>query len=216
MNTRAERIKEFEYSGLVTSSKARMLKRVFDIFFSVLALFFVWPIMVAAAIAIKCTSRGPIFFKQRREGLNGKIFSIYKFRSMKVHEEKTGEVTQAKKNDNRITAVGGFLRKTSLDELPQFINVLKGDMSVVGPRPHAIEHNKYYRERIHNYDYRHIVNPGLTGWAQINGHRGETETEDKMAARIEHDLWYVKNASLLLDIKIIIKTPFSLFFNEAY
>ncbi|HEV2609943.1 MAG TPA: sugar transferase, partial [Noviherbaspirillum sp.] len=144
---------------------------------------------------------------QPRLGLNGKKFNVYKFRSMKMHQEH-GVVKQATKDDPRITPIGAFLRRTSLDELPQFINVLLGDMSVVGPRPHALQHNEMYKDLLEMYMLRHRVKPGITGWAQIHGHRGETDTVDKMAKRVQFDLHYIQNWSLWMDIRIIIWTAF--------
>ncbi len=166
------------------------------------------PVMLGIAVAIKLTSPGPIFYKQLRHGWNGKEIWVYKFRSMCVHQEAGTQVTQATKGDARITPLGAFLRRTSLDELPQFINVLQGRMSVVGPRPHAVEHNEYYKELVPGYMLRHKVKPGVTGWAQVNGHRGETDTIDKMRLRVEHDLHYIENWSLSLDLHIIFKTLF--------
>lgn len=180
-------------------------KRGIDILLSVLALIFLSPIMAIIALAVKLSSPGPILFKQRRYGLNGQEILVYKFRSMRVTED--GEtVKQATKNDSRITPVGSFLRKSSLDELPQFINVLQGRMSLVGPRPHAVAHNELYRKLISGYMLRHKVKPGITGWAQINGYRGETDTLDKMQQRINYDLEYLRNWSLSLDLQILIKT----------
>ena len=141
---------------------------------------------------------------------------IYKFRTMKLHREAKGQVTQATENDERVTAIGHFLRKTSLDELPQLFNVLKGEMSLVGPRPHAMEHNDLFKSRIPKYMLRHKVKPGITGWAQVNGYRGQTETKEKMALRIEHDLWYIQNWSLWLDLKILLMTPFVMIHRNAY
>jgi putative colanic acid biosynthesis UDP-glucose lipid carrier transferase len=148
-----------------------------------------------------------VLFRQPRLGLNGREFKVYKFRTMKVHQEQN-TVTQATKNDPRITPIGGFLRRTSLDELPQFINVLLGDMSVVGPRPHALQHNEMYKDLLETYMLRHRVKPGITGWAQIHGHRGETDTVDKMARRVEFDLHYIQHWSLWMDVRIIIWTAF--------
>ena len=141
---------------------------------------------------------------------------IYKFRTMRLHREAPGQVTQAGPNDSRVTAVGRWLRRTSLDELPQLINVLKGEMSLVGPRPHAVEHNALYKSRIPRYMLRHKVKPGMTGWAQVNGLRGRTDTPEKMALRIEHDLWYIQNWSLWLDLKILLITPLVLMHRNAY
>ncbi len=163
--------------------------------------------MLFIALGVKLTSRGPVIFKQKRYGGDGKEIMVWKFRTMTVCED--GEnVVQAKKNDSRITPFGGFLRRTSLDELPQFINVLQGTMSIVGPRPHAIAHNEEYRKLIHRYMLRHKVKPGITGWAQVNGWRGETDTLDKMEKRVEYDLDYIRHWSLGLDLKIILGTVF--------
>ena len=161
--------------------------------------------MVLIALAVRLTSPGPILFKQRRYGLNGQEILVYKFRSMRVTEDGD-TVKQATKNDSRITPVGAFLRKSSLDELPQFLNVLQGRMSLVGPRPHAVAHNELYRKLISGYMLRHKVKPGITGWAQINGYRGETDTLEKMQQRINYDLEYLRNWSLSLDLQILIKT----------
>jgi putative colanic acid biosynthesis UDP-glucose lipid carrier transferase len=182
-----------------------LLKRASDIVLSLLFLVAASPLMAAIALGVKLSSPGPVLFKQRRYGLDGRRIVVYKFRSMTVAED--GDVVrQATKNDSRVTRFGAFLRKSSLDELPQFINVLQGRMSVVGPRPHAVAHNEMYRKLIRGYMIRHKVRPGITGLAQVNGYRGETETVDKMKARIEHDLMYLRNWSLLLDLQIILKT----------
>jgi len=183
------------------------LKRVEDIVLSSLILVLIALPMMAIAIGIKLTSPGPVIFKQRRYGLDGKAIRIWKFRSMTTSDDGD-TVVQAKKNDTRVTKFGAFLRRTSLDELPQFINVLRGEMSIVGPRPHAVAHNEEYRKLISGYMLRHKVPPGITGWAQINGWRGETDTLEKMEKRIEYDLWYIRSWSLFLDIKIIAKTIF--------
>jgi putative colanic acid biosynthesis UDP-glucose lipid carrier transferase len=182
-------------------------KQVEDFILGCLILPLISPLMIAIAVAIKVTSPGPVLFKQRRYGLNGAVVEVWKFRSMTVCED--GEnIPQAKKNDARVTALGAFLRRTSLDELPQFINVLQGTMSVVGPRPHALVHNEEYRKLIKGYMLRHKVKPGITGWAQVNGWRGETDTLDKMQKRVEYDLEYIQNWSLWLDLKIITLTVF--------
>ncbi|MDB5870413.1 MAG: sugar transferase [Polaromonas sp.] len=181
------------------------LKRISDIIFSLLILILISPIMLIIAILVRLDSPGPVIFKQHRYGLDGEKIVVYKFRSMAVVED--GEtVQQACRNDSRVTRLGVFLRKTSLDELPQFINVLQGRMSVVGPRPHAVAHNEIYRTLIKGYMVRHKVRPGITGWAQVNGQRGETDTLEKMQARIDLDLDYLRNWSLQLDIFIILKT----------
>lgn len=182
-----------------------LIKRSSDIAFSLLILVLILPLLAIIAVAVKWSSAGPVIFKQRRYGLDGEEIVVYKFRSMTVTEDG-GSVTQATKNDSRITPLGAFLRKTSLDELPQFINVLQGRMSIVGPRPHAVAHNELYRKLIKGYMVRHKVKPGITGWAQINGYRGETETLQKMQGRIDYDLDYLRNWSLRLDIQIIVKT----------
>lgn len=182
-----------------------VLKRVSDVVLAGLILFLISPVLVAIAIAVKLGSPGPVIFRQRRYGLDGKEIVVYKFRSMTVTEDGQ-QVTQATKNDARITPLGAFLRKTSLDELPQFLNVLQGRMSVVGPRPHAVSHNEMYRKLIKGYMVRHKVKPGITGWAQVNGFRGETETLDKMQGRIDYDLDYLRNWSLRLDLRIIVMT----------
>lgn len=182
-----------------------LIKRASDIVLALVIQILLLPIMLIIAIAVKVTSPGPIIFKQRRYGLYGEQIIVYKFRSMTVAED--GDVVvQAKKNDQRVTKVGNFLRKSSLDELPQFINVLQGRMSIVGPRPHAVAHNEQYRKLIKGYMLRHKVRPGITGWAQVNGLRGETDTLDKMKDRIEFDLAYLRNWSLSFDLWIILKT----------
>ncbi len=180
-------------------------KRASDIVLSLLILALASPLMLLIAIGVKLTSPGPLIFKQRRYGLDGKEISVYKFRSMTVCEDG-GVIVQAQRGDERITPFGGFLRKSSLDELPQFVNVLQGRMSIVGPRPHAVAHNELYRKLIKGYMVRHKVKPGITGWAQVNGLRGETETLDKMKARIDHDLDYLRNWSLRFDLYIIFRS----------
>ncbi|AME22777.1 MULTISPECIES: undecaprenyl-phosphate glucose phosphotransferase [Burkholderiaceae] len=187
---------------------AMMQKEIFDRVFAAAALIAVAPVMIACAVAVKISSRGPVFFKQRRKGADGRVFSIYKFRSMRMHVEKEGELRQATRNDPRITRVGAFLRRTSLDELPQFFNVLRGDMSVVGPRPHALEHDDLYQKVVSGYIHRYRIKPGITGWAQVNGFRGETDRIEKMEGRVAHDLYYLGNWSFGLDMKIIFATIF--------
>lgn len=183
------------------------LKRSFDVIFSSLVLLLISIPMLFIAAAVKITSPGPIIFKQVRYGLDGRRIFVWKFRSMSTMDNGD-KVVQATKGDARITKVGAFIRKTSLDELPQFINVLQGRMSVVGPRPHAVAHNEEYRKLIPYYMLRHKVKPGITGWAQINGYRGETDTLDKMEGRIDYDLDYIRNWSLLMDVKIVCLTVF--------
>jgi len=181
------------------------VKRLSDIVSASLILIMIAPLLLAIAIGVKRSSPGPILFKQRRYGVDGRKIVVYKFRSMTVAED--GDVVrQATRNDSRITPFGAFLRRTSLDELPQFINVLQGRMSVVGPRPHAVAHNELYRKLIRGYMIRHKVKPGITGLAQVNGLRGETDTVEKMKARIDYDLAYLRSWSLLLDLQIILKT----------
>ncbi len=184
---------------------AGVVKRVSDVVLSLLILVLISPILLGVAFAVKRGSPGPAIFRQRRYGLDGKEIVVYKFRSMTVTEDGAS-VQQATKNDSRITPIGAFLRKTSLDELPQFINVLQGRMSIVGPRPHAVAHNEMYRKLIKGYMVRHKVKPGITGWAQVNGYRGETETLEKMQGRIDCDLDYLRHWSLRLDLYIIFKT----------
>jgi putative colanic acid biosynthesis UDP-glucose lipid carrier transferase len=181
-------------------------KAMFDRVFAAVALLGLSPLLMAIAIAIKCTSPGPVLFSQPRLGLNGRRFPVLKFRSMHVHREQDGQVTQATRSDPRITRIGHVLRRTSLDELPQFFNVLAGQMSVVGPRPHALPHNDLYKDKLAMYMQRHRVKPGITGWAQINGCRGETDSLEKMARRVELDLDYIRHWSFLLDLKIIVWT----------
>jgi putative colanic acid biosynthesis UDP-glucose lipid carrier transferase len=180
-------------------------KRAIDIVLSTVALLVSWPVMLMAAVAVKLSSPGPAPFKQRRYGLHGEEIVVYKFRSMNVCENGS-VVVQAKKRDQRITAVGRFLRRTSLDELPQLFNVLEGRMSFVGPRPHAVAHNEEYRKLISGYMIRHKVRPGMTGWAQVHGLRGETTTVEQMRLRVQYDLDYLRHWSPWLDLKILAKT----------
>lgn len=190
-----------------------LIKRGSDIVLSLLILILISPVLLVVAALVKLSSPGPIIFKQRRYGLDGKEIIVYKFRSMTVCEDGPN-VPQARKGDARITPIGAILRKTSLDELPQFINVLQGRMSIVGPRPHAVAHNEMYRKLIKGYMVRHKVKPGITGWAQVNGYRGETETLEKMQARIDYDLQYLRSWSLGLDLTIILRTV-QLVFKDA-
>ena len=182
-----------------------VLKRISDVVLASLILVLISPIMLAVAIAVKLSSPGPVIFRQRRYGLDGREIIVYKFRSMTVTEDGN-HIAQARKGDARVTRVGAVLRRTSLDELPQFINVLQGRMSIVGPRPHAVAHNELYRGLIKSYMVRHKVRPGITGWAQVNGFRGETDSLEKMEARVRCDLDYLRNWSLLLDLLIIWRT----------
>ncbi|WP_052951672.1 exopolysaccharide biosynthesis polyprenyl glycosylphosphotransferase [Devosia soli] len=190
------------------NDSGRFFKRAFDILASSCGLLLLSPILIAVAIAIRATSPGPALFRQERRGFNGRNFSIYKFRSMRVMESGHA-MTQAQKNDPRVTRIGAFIRRTSIDELPQLINVLKGEMSLVGPRPHAISHDDELSGKFELYAQRQRIKPGITGWAQVNGFRGDTSTQDKIEARTLHDLYYAENWSLLLDIWIVILTVFS-------
>ncbi|NOH29040.1 undecaprenyl-phosphate glucose phosphotransferase [Vibrio mediterranei] len=200
------------YSSPMDGSN-RIVKRAFDLICGSLILALISIPMLCIAAAVKLTSKGPVFFKQNRYGIDGKPIQVWKFRSMTVMED--GDVvTQAKKRDSRLTPIGGFLRRTSLDELPQFINVVQGSMSIVGPRPHAIAHNEQYRKLINGYMLRHLVKPGITGWAQINGWRGETDTLDKMEMRVKYDLEYIQNWSVMFDTKILFLTVFKGFVDK--
>ena len=191
-------------------------KAIMDKLIAVLAIIITSPIMLATAVAIKLSSPGPTLFRQMRHGWNGKVIEVWKFRSMETHEQSEGVVKQATRNDPRVTRVGRFIRATSIDELPQLFNVLQGRMSIVGPRPHAVEHNNYYSKLIHTYFTRHKIKPGITGLAQVKGYRGETQTLEKMEKRVETDLEYINNWSIALDLKIMIQTVFILFSRNAY
>ena len=184
-----------------------LVKRLEDILLSSLILALIALPMLCIALAVKLTSKGPVLFVQRRYGLGGRPISVLKFRTMTVTEDGP-DIVQASREDARVTRFGAFLRRHSLDELPQFFNVLSGSMSVVGPRPHAVAHNELYRSRIHGYMLRHKVKPGITGWAQVNGWRGQTDTDEKMQRRIEHDLYYINNWTLRWDLKIVFLTVF--------
>ena len=190
-----------------------LIKRVSDIVLACLILVLISPILLAVAVGVKLSSPGPVIFKQRRNGLDGEEILVYKFRSMRVMDNGA-VVKQATKDDPRVTKFGAFIRRTSLDELPQFVNVLQGQMSIVGPRPHAVAHNEEYRQLIKAYMVRHKVKPGITGWAQVNGLRGETDTIDKMKARVEYDLEYLRNWSLALDLQIILRTARLMLFDR--
>ena len=206
---------ELEFHGSVPVSKlrnepldnrwSRMAKRAFDIVFSACVIVFVFSwLFPILAIAVKFSSKGPVFFKQTRLGEGKKKFGCYKFRSMRMNKE--ADMKQATKNDPRVTKVGSFLRKSNLDEMPQFFNVLLGQMSVVGPRPHPLRLNDQFRDIIDKYMVRHFVRPGITGWAQVNGFRGETRTPELMEKRVDLDVWYLENWSFMLDMKIVVKT----------
>ncbi|AOS96489.1 UDP-glucose:undecaprenyl-phosphate glucose-1-phosphate transferase [Microbulbifer aggregans] len=183
------------------------LKRLEDVIIASLALVMLSPLMLLIAIGVKLSSKGPIIFRQRRYGFCGNTIEVWKFRSMTT-QENGAEVVQATRNDPRVTRFGAFLRRTSLDELPQFINVLRGEMSIVGPRPHAVAHNEQYRSLVSGYMLRHKVKPGITGWAQVNGWRGETDTLEKMSKRVEYDLDYIRRWSLFFDCYIVLMTVF--------
>ena len=192
-------------------------KRGFDIFFATLALLLLWPVMVATAIAVKITSKGPALFIQKRHGFNNEIINVYKFRSMYTELADPTAAKAVTKGDPRVTPVGRFIRKSSIDELPQLFNVLKGDLSLVGPRPHAVQaqsHNRIYADVVEGYFARHRVKPGVTGWAQINGWRGEIDSDEKIRFRTAFDLYYIENWSLWFDFRILVKTPFSLLNTE--
>jgi putative colanic acid biosysnthesis UDP-glucose lipid carrier transferase len=182
-----------------------LVKRASDLLIASAILVLIAPVLIACAVGVKLSSPGPVFFRQRRYGVDGREIVVYKFRTMKVLEDGAA-VVQATRGDPRVTRFGAFLRRYSLDELPQFVNVLQGRMSVVGPRPHAVAHNEMYRKLIRGYMFRHKVKPGITGLAQVNGFRGETATLEPMKGRVEHDLAYLRNWSLLLDLKIIVMT----------
>ncbi len=193
-----------------------LAKAVMDYTITVLMLIILSPIMIATAIAIKLTSPGPVFYKQKRHGWDSRVIDVWKFRSMVMHQEDGDKVSQATREDARITPIGRFIRRTSIDELPQLFNVLGGSMSLVGPRPHALQHNQYYSEHIKSYMIRHRLKPGITGLAQVSGCRGETETVEKMENRVKFDIDYINHRSILLDLKILVMTPFALFGKDIY
>jgi len=191
----------------------RVIKRLFDIAFSLGVILIIYPVIFPIiAILIKLSSKGPIFFIQKRTGRNNEEFNCYKFRTMTVNQDSDSK--QASKNDNRITGIGKFLRKTSLDEFPQFLNVLFGDMTVVGPRPHMLKHTEEYSRLVDKFMVRHLIKPGITGWAQVNGYRGNTINPKYMIKRVRYDVWYVENWSLFLDIKIIFLTVYNVIKGE--
>jgi Undecaprenyl-phosphate glucose phosphotransferase len=189
------------------SGAQRFVKRIMDIFVSTFVLIFLMPVMALTAIAIKFDSPGPVIFRQDRKGFNGRHFVIFKFRTMTVQENGPA-VAQASKDDPRVTAIGRLLRSASIDELPQLLNVLKGDMSLIGPRPHALAHDDYFESILSDYAFRHHVKPGITGWAQCNGARGATPSIEHISERVKLDLWYINNWSFWLDIRILIRTFF--------
>lgn len=196
------------------SEGERAAKRIVDIVIAASGLILIAPLLVMTAVAVRLSGPGPVLFKQTRHGFNNQPFKILKFRSMRVMEDGAA-VRQASRQDDRVTAVGRWIRKLSIDELPQLWNVLRGEMSIVGPRPHAMAHDEHYERLIGDYPYRQQVKPGLTGWAQVNGSRGETPTIESMAERVKLDLWYVENASIWLDIRIIVRT-FGVLFNVRH
>jgi putative colanic acid biosynthesis UDP-glucose lipid carrier transferase len=185
-----------------------VVKAAEDRILATLILLLALPTLLTIAALVKLDSSGPVLFRQRRFGFKNDVFTVLKFRSMAADADRDGTVPQATRGDPRVTRLGAFLRRHSLDELPQFLNVIKGDMSIVGPRPHAVAHNEQYAGLIDDYLVRHKVKPGITGWAQVNGLRGETDTIEKMEARVQHDLYYVDNWSLLFDLRIILLTLF--------
>ncbi len=189
------------------SAAERLAKRAMDIVIASVALVFLLPVMALTAVAIKLDGPGPVIFRQRRKGFNGQEFVMLKFRTMSVQEDGA-VVSQAMRNDPRVTAVGRLLRSASIDELPQLVNVLRGEMSLIGPRPHALAHDDYFQKIVSDYAFRHHVKPGLTGWAQCNGSRGATPSAEQIERRVKLDLWYINNWSLLLDFQILIKTFF--------
>jgi Undecaprenyl-phosphate glucose phosphotransferase len=201
--------------SLISSHPASLFcKDLFERSLAGAAIILLSPLLLAVAVAVKLTSAGPVLFKQARHGCNGEVIKVWKFRSMHVHDDR--EVRQATRDDARLTPIGGFLRRSSIDELPQLFNVVSGQMALVGPRPHAVTHNIYYTGKVRAYMARHRLKPGITGLAQITGHRGETETVEKMQLRVAQDLNYINQWSLWLDIKILIKTPFTLFSKNIY
>ncbi|HEX7035807.1 MAG TPA: undecaprenyl-phosphate glucose phosphotransferase [Pseudomonadales bacterium] len=200
----------------LTSGGRAYLKSLMDVTGALLGIILLSPVMLAAAIAIKLTSPGPALYRQVRTGWDGSHFQIWKFRTMYVHDEGPGTLTQAQKDDKRVTPVGRFLRRTSIDELPQLFNVLSGSMSLVGPRPHSIIHDHEYSKHIDAYMARHRIKPGMTGWAQIHGYRGQTRTVEEMRRRVEYDVDYINRWSLKLDLWILLRTPFVLFSDKAY
>jgi exopolysaccharide biosynthesis polyprenyl glycosylphosphotransferase len=195
------------------ASEAAGIKRMLDVAVAVSLVVLFAPLLALVSLAIALDSPGPLLFCQRRTGLNGRTFGILKFRSMHVLEDGA-EVTQTSAHDPRITRVGRIIRKLSIDELPQLFNVIAGDMSLVGPRPHAVAHDEHYGAAISNYAIRHRVKPGITGWAQVNGARGATPTLDIMQQRVDLDAWYVAHASLSLDLKILLRTPLAVLSSE--
>jgi putative colanic acid biosynthesis UDP-glucose lipid carrier transferase len=216
-------VKEISGVPIVTLSESplagewsHLLKTAEDKLLSAILIILSCPLLIAAAVAIKLDSPGPVIFTQRRTGWDGKVFAIWKFRSMYVHEPEEGYVKQATAHDPRVTRVGRFLRRSSIDELPQLFNVLRGDMSLVGPRPHAVEHDDLYSKKIRNYLARHRIKPGITGLAQVMGFRGETRELKLMQDRVRMDIEYINNWSVMLDLSILIRTVFAVLGPRAY
>ena len=205
----------FEVVQRPISGWSSVIKTGEDYLLASLVLLMLSPLLILVAIAIKLDSPGPVFFMQPRLGFNNRRFEIYKFRSMYHNEVSEGRVRQASKGDPRVTRVGRFIRRASIDELPQLLNVLNGTMSLVGPRPHALSHNEEFAEQVRGYFARHRVKPGITGWAQVNGFRGETDTVEKIRARVEHDVYYAENWSLLFDLRILLTTAFVVLFQKT-
>lgn len=193
------------YRNKLSGKGSQFIKRTFDILVSGIFICLIFPfIYIIVGLLIKGTSKGPIIFKQKRNGLHGKEFWIYKFRSMRENEESDEQ--QATKEDARKTKIGNFMRRTNIDEIPQFLNVFLGDMSIVGPRPHMVKHTKEYSKQVDNFMVRHWVKPGITGWSQVTGLRGEIKNTDQIAKRVEGDIWYIEHWSFALDIRIIFMT----------
>ena len=205
----------FEVVQRPISGWGSILKRIEDVSLAILALILLSPLLLLIAVLIKLDSPGPVLFRQTRLGFNNQQFDIFKFRSMYHRDIPEDRVEQASKGDPRITKIGRFIRRTSIDELPQLFNVINGSMSLVGPRPHALNHNQEFAEKVRGYFARHRVKPGITGWAQVNGWRGETDTLEKIQARIEHDIYYTDNWSLAFDIRILVLTAASVLFHKA-
>lgn len=212
--SRLGRLPVFELKGSALGPGDLLLKRSFDVVVASACLILFSPVLLATAAAIKLESPGPVFFRQRRHGFNNREFRIFKFRSMTVAEDGP-TVTQATRNDRRVTRIGRFIRKTSIDELPQLLNVLRGEMSIVGPRPHAVAHNDAWVKLVENYAQRHNILPGITGLAQVNGLRGEADTPEKICARVSMDLAYIERWSMALDMKIVFKTALVLLFQKT-
>ena len=205
----------FEVVQRPISGWSFIIKAVEDYVLATVALIVLSPLLILVAIAIKLNSPGPVLFRQPRLGFNNQRFDIYKFRSMYHRDVPEHRISQAKRGDPRVTRVGRFIRRTSIDELPQLLNVLNGTMSLVGPRPHALSHNEEFAEQVRGYFARHKVKPGITGWAQVNGFRGETDTIDKIKARVDHDIYYAENWSLLFDVRVMIMTTLVVLFQKA-